>query len=107
MDAARIPWAWRDYCAHLLIPLNKCRRLNAYLPWACHHEKHVYEKCQYKVGPQHVGRAWDACGVRCACCQVDQLPGGRGAKHTAAAAAPHPDALTTSHPCRVAVPSPT
>lgn len=49
MDAARIPWAWRDYCAHLLIPLNKCRRQEAYLPWACHHEKHVYEKCQYKV----------------------------------------------------------
>jgi len=49
MDAARVPWAWRDYCAHLLIPLNKCRRQEAYLPWACHHEKHVYEKCQYKV----------------------------------------------------------
>jgi hypothetical protein len=49
MDAARIPWAWRDYCAHLLIPLNKCRRQNAYMPWACGHEKHVYEKCEYKV----------------------------------------------------------
>jgi hypothetical protein len=19
------------------------------MPWACHHEKHVYEKCEYKV----------------------------------------------------------
>jgi hypothetical protein len=25
MDAARVPYAWRDYCAHLLIPLNECR----------------------------------------------------------------------------------
>jgi NADH dehydrogenase (ubiquinone) 1 beta subcomplex subunit 7 len=50
MDAAKLPWAWRDYCAHLLIPLNKCRRMHAYMPWECHHEKHVYEKCQYKVG---------------------------------------------------------
>lgn len=54
MDAARIPWAWRDYCAHLLIPLNKCRRQNAYVPWACHHEKHVYEKCQYKEWKRRV-----------------------------------------------------
>ena len=22
---ARIPLAWRDFCSHLLIPLNKCR----------------------------------------------------------------------------------
>lgn len=25
MKAARIPLDWRDHCAHLLIPLNKCR----------------------------------------------------------------------------------
>jgi len=38
----------RDYCAHLLIPLNKCRRKNLYLPWRCEHERHAYEKCEYK-----------------------------------------------------------
>jgi hypothetical protein len=27
LDAARVPYAWRDYCAHLLIPLNDCRRV--------------------------------------------------------------------------------
>ncbi|GBF97331.1 NADH-ubiquinone oxidoreductase B18 subunit [Raphidocelis subcapitata] len=48
MDAARMPYAWRDYCAHLLIPLNECRSTHYYMPWACGHERHVYEKCQYK-----------------------------------------------------------
>lgn len=54
MDAARLPWAFRDYCAHLLIPLNSCRRQHAYMPWSCHHEKHVYEKCQYKEWKRRV-----------------------------------------------------
>ncbi len=47
LQEAQIPMVWRDQCADLLIPLNKCRRENYYLPWACEHEKHVYEKCQY------------------------------------------------------------
>lgn len=48
MDSAKLPLHWRDFCSHLLIPLNKCRRDNFYMPWACHHERHAYEKCQYK-----------------------------------------------------------
>ncbi|KAI8468379.1 MAG: NADH:ubiquinone oxidoreductase B18 subunit [Monoraphidium minutum] len=48
LDAARVPYSWRDYCAHLLIPLNQCRENHYYMPWACGHERHVYEKCQYK-----------------------------------------------------------
>lgn len=48
MQDAKIPVAWRDFCAHLLIPLNKCRNENFYMPWACKHERHEYEKCQYK-----------------------------------------------------------
>lgn len=47
MAAARIPIAYRDACAHLLIPLNKCRRKTFYMPWECEHERHTYEKCQY------------------------------------------------------------
>jgi len=47
MDAARLPYAWRDYCAHLLLPLNACRGREWYLPWKCGHERHLYEKCQY------------------------------------------------------------
>lgn len=37
----------RDFCAHLLIPLNECRRKELYLPWKCEHERHTYEKCEY------------------------------------------------------------
>ena len=44
----KIDLAYRDYCSHKLIPLNKCRYKNFFLPWKCEHERHVYEKCQYK-----------------------------------------------------------
>lgn len=47
MNAARLDLAYRDHCAHLLIPLNKCRRRTFYMPWKCEHERHTYEKCQY------------------------------------------------------------
>ncbi|KEI40581.1 uncharacterized protein L969DRAFT_85773 [Mixia osmundae IAM 14324] len=48
MAKARLPLGWRDNCAGLLIPLNKCRHENFYLPWKCTDEKHGYEKCQYE-----------------------------------------------------------
>nr|POF11595.1 nadh dehydrogenase [ubiquinone] 1 beta subcomplex subunit 7 [Quercus suber] len=48
MSAARLPLAYRDSCAHLLIPLNKCRYDSYYLPWKCNDERHSYEKCQYE-----------------------------------------------------------
>lgn len=35
MSANKVPLAYRDSCAHLLIPLNKCRFENYYLPWRC------------------------------------------------------------------------
>lgn len=59
MKAARLDIAYRDYCAHLLIPLNKCRHETFYLPWKCGHERHTYEKCQYVecVMPVAVGEA--------------------------------------------------
>lgn len=44
----QIPHRLRDSCAHLLIPLNKCRRDNYYLPWACSEARHAYEECQYR-----------------------------------------------------------
>lgn len=69
MDAAKVPWAWRDYCAHLLIPLNKCRRQHAYMPWACHHEKHVYEKCEYKVSACSSNSWLCFLGSACSCRQ--------------------------------------
>ena len=48
MKRAKLDVAYRDFCAHLLIPLNECRRRSFYLPWKCGRERHVYEKCQYK-----------------------------------------------------------
>lgn len=48
LDENRVPWAYRDYCSHLLIDLNKCRRSNFYMPFKCEHERHTYEMCEYK-----------------------------------------------------------
>ena len=48
MQKAGIELGYRDYCAHLLIPLNECRRESAFLPWKCENERHAYEKCQYE-----------------------------------------------------------
>lgn len=47
MCAAQIDPQWRDYCAHMLIPLNKCRRANMFAPFRCVDERHAYEKCQW------------------------------------------------------------
>jgi len=46
---ANIPHAFRDTCAHLLIPLNKCRRETWWNPNKCGHYRHVYEECQYNA----------------------------------------------------------
>ncbi|EME48812.1 hypothetical protein DOTSEDRAFT_84351 [Dothistroma septosporum NZE10] len=48
MSANKVPLPYRDSCASLLIPLNKCRFDNYYLPWRCMDERHSYEKCQYE-----------------------------------------------------------
>ena len=45
----RVPIPYRDQCAHLLIPLNKCRSKELYLPWKCEAERHTYEKCEYEL----------------------------------------------------------
>ncbi|KAL3338714.1 hypothetical protein AABB24_027702, partial [Solanum stoloniferum] len=45
----KVPLAYRDQCAHLLIPLNKCRQSEFYLPWKCEDERHTYEKCAYEL----------------------------------------------------------
>ena len=47
LRAAKVPLGDRDYCAHLLIPLNECRRKSLYMPWACGAQRHAYEKCLY------------------------------------------------------------
>ncbi|KAK4400153.1 UNVERIFIED_CONTAM: NADH dehydrogenase [ubiquinone] 1 beta subcomplex subunit [Sesamum radiatum] len=49
MVEAKVPIPYRDQCAHLLIPLNKCRQAEFYLPWKCEAERHTYEKCEYEL----------------------------------------------------------
>jgi len=56
MADARLPLAYRDSCAHLLIPLNKCRVDEYYLPWKCENERHSYEKCQYEEFKKRVAK---------------------------------------------------
>jgi NADH dehydrogenase (ubiquinone) 1 beta subcomplex subunit 7 len=47
MMDAQLPLHVRDYCAHVLIPLNKCRRDNGYMVWACKDQMHEYEICMH------------------------------------------------------------
>lgn len=47
MSEARLPLAYRDSCANLLIPLNRCRYEEYYLPWKC-------EVCSFFTGPDRV-----------------------------------------------------
>ena len=48
MAAAKVPINLRDYCAHLYIPLMKCRKDNYYLPWRCKKEKHAWDDCEFQ-----------------------------------------------------------
>eukprot|EP01018_Ginkgo_biloba_P031493 Gb_22852 [translate_table: standard] len=54
MVEARVPLPYREQCAHLLIPLNKCRMKEYYLPWKCVDERHTYEKCEYELFMERV-----------------------------------------------------
>jgi len=47
MESASLSADQRDYCAHVLIDLFKCRQQK--FPWvvACKHQKHLYEECQH------------------------------------------------------------
>ncbi|TVY33791.1 NADH dehydrogenase [ubiquinone] 1 beta subcomplex subunit [Lachnellula subtilissima] len=73
MSEGRLPIAYRDSCANLLIPLNRCRYEEYYLPWKCEGrdgigigivqtlingqtERHSYEKCQYDEFKKRVAK---------------------------------------------------
>ncbi|KIX05499.1 uncharacterized protein Z518_06371 [Rhinocladiella mackenziei CBS 650.93] len=56
MSEARLPLQYRDSCANLLIPLNKCRHETAWMPWKCETERHSYEKCQYEEFKKRVAK---------------------------------------------------
>ncbi|KEF57363.1 NADH dehydrogenase (ubiquinone) 1 beta subcomplex 7 [Exophiala aquamarina CBS 119918] len=56
MSEAKLPLAYRDSCAGLLIPLNKCRHDTFFAIWKCENERHTYEKCQYEEFKKRVAR---------------------------------------------------
>jgi len=56
MSEARLPLQYRDSCANLLIPLNKCRHETSFMPWKCENERHSYEKCQYEEFKKRVAK---------------------------------------------------
>ena len=58
MKAARVPLLFRDYCAHILIPLNECRVKHWYSPFQCTELRHSYEKwcAPPPPPPRHVAR---------------------------------------------------
>ncbi|KAI0480003.1 NADH-ubiquinone oxidoreductase B18 subunit-domain-containing protein [Xylaria cf. heliscus] len=86
MRDARLPIAYRDSCANLLIPLNRCRVDTYYMVWKCEvrtdplpmlpqashiveagrngadaeswvqNERHSYEKCQYEEFKKRVAK---------------------------------------------------
>ena len=57
IKAAKVPLNFRDYCAHILIPLNKCRVSHWYSPFQCTDLRHAYEKCQYDECAPSAARA--------------------------------------------------
>ena len=43
----QVPLALRDTCAHLLVPLNRCRRETLFNPDRCGQQRHIYEECEF------------------------------------------------------------
>lgn len=54
LDESRTPYLFRDTCAHLLLPLNECRKKELYNPFRCDAERHLYEECQFIAWEQRV-----------------------------------------------------
>jgi len=82
MKAARLPLAYRDSCGHLLIPLNRCRFEEYYLPWKCE----VGQDCRSAAARELTGctereafvREVPVRGVQGACQEDGRVEGGQG-----------------------------
>ncbi|XP_039628393.1 NADH dehydrogenase [ubiquinone] 1 beta subcomplex subunit 7 isoform X2 [Polypterus senegalus] len=48
MNLAQLPLEQRDYCAHHLMKLMKCKRDNWPNLMACQHERHDWDYCQHQ-----------------------------------------------------------
>lgn len=49
-----VPLPFRDNCAHLLVPLNECRRQTLFNPDSCGHQRHIYEECEFLAWEKRV-----------------------------------------------------
>lgn len=48
MISAKLPLENRDYCAHLALKVQQCRKEVWPWAWKCNPEKHEYLSCQYE-----------------------------------------------------------
>ncbi|KAL1005566.1 hypothetical protein UPYG_G00060750 [Umbra pygmaea] len=48
MNLAQVPVVQRDYCAHHLLKLMKCKRDNFPNFMACKHERHDWDYCEHQ-----------------------------------------------------------
>ena len=48
MQDAKLEPYERDYCAHFLADLYRCKRDNYPFVFRCKHMKHPYDECQYQ-----------------------------------------------------------
>mmetsp|Transcript_7604 Transcript_7604/g.13422 ORF Transcript_7604/g.13422 Transcript_7604/m.13422 type:complete len:119 (+) Transcript_7604:156-512(+) len=83
MKREGVPLAYRDNCAHLLIPLNRCRYDNYHLPWKCFEEKGEYLKCQHH---EYERRVREAARIRRR--EFKKMQEAKEAKEATAASAP-------------------
>lgn len=47
LSEGRVPLAQRDFCAHHLLRLMRCRRDAFPSLWQCHHLRHRWDRCQH------------------------------------------------------------
>mmetsp|Transcript_9059 Transcript_9059/g.12461 ORF Transcript_9059/g.12461 Transcript_9059/m.12461 type:complete len:81 (+) Transcript_9059:97-339(+) len=59
LEDNRIDFRFRDECAHILIPLNACRRRTGFSVLKCVDLRHAYEACQYERYKQRVKARMD------------------------------------------------
>lgn len=56
MRDANLPIQYRDSCANLLIPLNRCRYEEYYLPWKCEVSSSFLQLGRFGAGD---GMGWE------------------------------------------------
>lgn len=86
MSDAKVPLAYRDSCAHLLIPLNRCRGKTYFLPWKCevriasdtHRQEGTRRLTLFSAGRETQLREVPVRRVQEACRQDERAQGSQG-----------------------------